>query len=1013
MAFPVPDHLPRRAPPQDVSSQILSKISDATNKTLSAGLAAEWVSELELSIQQTETRIYERIHDKLPNFERQLGSSRSVQTRLRDLSTNVDSLSDSLSNSETGPLPKLFGSLKVHSELAQQASNARAVHEALEGLSQCTDHFEALTQLVNNGKLPEGVASGDILLKVLEGAPDALAKANIMADMKQQLRALMDRIEEQLSEAYSRSVRISPTEFHISPAVQVRQSQTIITLPDILSCVSEFSLNSHLSSLRRDIVAYFINFPLQQAASSNISQAPDANGTPSICLSLFPLPPSAGFRKSTIGYLKVLFDFLCDHLFPTLPPSARISFPQSLYRPTASSILRDVLIPSLPSDLSTLPSFLALVQDAVQFEHEYFRERIQIAALQDEGDIETWARNAAAHYGRKRRIDLLTAARTLVSSGAGPGSKEQVVRVEVSQKPDDYVAARCPDVIPVQGGINDGSENGDDESWDFDNARASNGAEAAANGASEVNGENVKTEVDENGWDFDDVEDTVSAPDSVKEGPVQLKEDDEGEDDPDAWGWGDGDAVDTDDSTLATSEDSNGSLPKPPEQTNGHTTNGNGASEDSAWDSVWEEPAQEPSPVEPFSPPKEPKLAKRLEKFSMRGKDKSLASPSIASNPPSSPYPTSPFPSSISSNSSHIAQSPRHDSVHSSSSPQNSYSAPTKPTLPPVLQKPKEPEMYTISGRAQDFVRLITDILSEGHETAYTNVFKDFLPSSSPSDLVASAPPSTLILQAAPSALDLYRAVYPVTFRVELTRPERALRFVNDCTYISEEVAKVDLPESVTPTVREQLHESLERLRELGEWWFDEGVERQRELVLQVLSRAENFVDTGDQERFDECESVMSEVLRSVRTAASQWKAVLPRTKYYSATGQVVEAALTKILDDVLALPDIPELDSRKLSELCRILFALEGLFVDAEDPDSPSVVVAYVPSWLKYSYLSELLEASIADISYLFGEGALIDFRVEELVNVVRALFADTPLRASTIAKLQSGHLVAAAESE
>lgn len=49
--------------------------------------------------------------------------------------------------------------------------------------------------------------------------------------------------------------------------------------------------------------------------------------------------------------------------------------------------------------------------------------------------------------------------------------------------------------------------------------------------------------------------------------------------------------------------------------------------------------------------------------------------------------------------------------------------------------------------------------------------------------------------------------------------------------------------------------------------------------------------------------------------------------------------------------------------------------------------------------------EASIADISYLFEEGALVDFEINELVNLVRALFADTPLRANTINKLMRGH--------
>lgn len=51
--------------------------------------------------------------------------------------------------------------------------------------------------------------------------------------------------------------------------------------------------------------------------------------------------------------------------------------------------------------------------------------------------------------------------------------------------------------------------------------------------------------------------------------------------------------------------------------------------------------------------------------------------------------------------------------------------------------------------------------------------------------------------------------------------------------------------------------------------------------------------------------------------------------------------------------------------------------------------------------------EASMADITYLFEEGTLVDFQVDELVRLVRALFADTPLRTNTINKLLGGHPV------
>ena len=49
--------------------------------------------------------------------------------------------------------------------------------------------------------------------------------------------------------------------------------------------------------------------------------------------------------------------------------------------------------------------------------------------------------------------------------------------------------------------------------------------------------------------------------------------------------------------------------------------------------------------------------------------------------------------------------------------------------------------------------------------------------------------------------------------------------------------------------------------------------------------------------------------------------------------------------------------------------------------------------------------EASFADISYLFDEGALIDFEVDELVGLVRALFADIHMWRDMIVKLKKVH--------
>ena len=114
---------------------------------------------------------------------------------------------------------------------------------------------------------------------------------------------------------------------------------------------------------------------------------------------------------------------------------------------------------------------------------------------------------------------------------------------------------------------------------------------------------------------------------------------------------------------------------------------------------------------------------------------------------------------------------------------------------------------------------------------------------------------------------------------------------------------------------------------------------------------ARGFVDTGDQDRYDECESAVNQVLKDIKRLAPKLKVrfdfdtlyirllrkistkdVLAKSRYYDAIGSVTDAALSRVLQDVLELNDIPELESHRLSELCRILNALEGLF--CEDPE-------------------------------------------------------------------------------
>ena len=55
MAFPIPSHLPRKKD-LDVSTTVLTKMSETSLKALNHDLALTWVAELDVAIQQTKVR---------------------------------------------------------------------------------------------------------------------------------------------------------------------------------------------------------------------------------------------------------------------------------------------------------------------------------------------------------------------------------------------------------------------------------------------------------------------------------------------------------------------------------------------------------------------------------------------------------------------------------------------------------------------------------------------------------------------------------------------------------------------------------------------------------------------------------------------------------------------------------------------------------------------------------------------------------------------------------------------
>ncbi|KAF9045658.1 hypothetical protein BDZ89DRAFT_1099474 [Hymenopellis radicata] len=886
MAFPVPTHLPRRgAPPQDISSAILSKIDAATSKALTPSLAASWLQELDQNILDTKKRIHDRLHGDLPLFEQQEASAKSVQTRLHALTTEIEDLTNKLSAPESGLVPTLINTLTKHAALQQETAESNVLYDCLDHLFRFKAELTSLDALIRDGRLPQAVEAYRNMDKLVEEHPRPLASSEILVDLKTKFRATRARAEDQLSDAYNRSIVVSPDTLMILPTIKVRQSPTSISLSEILASLTPSALLNHLNLLRRDLMALYVIRIFEQTSPVSLSLNDEHT------LSCSPVSPSA----DALDNVSTVLNFVSTYLFAALPSPQDVQFARSLQKPITQSVLDNFLIPSLPSSFDPLASYLELLKKAVKFEEEIVDGIL--GREHKERLIANWANGVDGHYERQRRLLILDAARDLIVS---PSAKFDTFTVQVELQPEPSV----PTVVPIQDDVPEG------DAWGFDESPAETSSKAV---------ESKDTAADSWGFD-DDAMDTDPSPKQNGNGNGKTETDPS-----DAWGWNDDE--------VSPSQD------------------------EVPWDDdPWgDPPAEDEKPPVITSPPKIANGLFKKDRKHLNGHSPSISSPIVSSPSMSSP------------------------------------SVPQKPPekqdrRPPNLAPPRE--SYLVSSQMKEILQMIENVLNEGTRLAASHIFS------------TSASPGTLISLTAPSILDLYRAMYPAVFGKELqTSLNTPMMFSNNCLYLSSELDKID-----PGVAKERLRDAQKRLQVLGESWYSDTIYRQRESLDKIIvDGAAGFTFTGDQDRYDECEAALSRALQDIRQAAARWRGVLTKSKYYAAIGAITEAVLSRVLDDITALPDIPEVESRRLSELCRILHALEGLFV--EDHEKPSFVVAYVPSWLKFSYLSELLEASMADFRYLFEEGALVDFEIDELVRLVRALFADTSLRTETINKLSGGH--------
>ena len=233
----------------------------------------------------------------------------------------------------------------------------------------------------------------------------------------------------------------------------------------------------------------------------------------------------------------------------------------------------------------------------------------------------------------------------------------------------------------------------------------------------------------------------------------------------------------------------------------------------------------------------------------------------------------------------------------------------------------------------------------------------------------------------------------------------------NDSLYMAEQIRRFAehqakrTTEPSSPTLK--LDSDISALELFGKRAYGREMESQRTILGDLLDGAQGFANSTEQPFAQQCDLAVSSTIDRLREVHALWKPVLSHSALLQSIGSLLGTVINKIIIDIEDMSNISEPESQRLTALCNRVAALEDLFVPADSEagvDPPvSRTAVYTPHWLKFQYLMNILESSLVDIKYLWTEGELsLDFKADELVDLIEALFADSEHRRKAISEIR-----------
>lgn len=222
----------------------------------------------------------------------------------------------------------------------------------------------------------------------------------------------------------------------------------------------------------------------------------------------------------------------------------------------------------------------------------------------------------------------------------------------------------------------------------------------------------------------------------------------------------------------------------------------------------------------------------------------------------------------------------------------------------------------------------------------------------------------------------------------------------NDSLYLASQIRELIEEHELS-----RLSADVDALEKFGKFAYSKEMQTQSTIVTDLLDGTQGFAQCSEQPFKSECGNAVSATVDRIRDVYKEWQPILSHSALLQSIGSLLSTVISKIIIDVEDLGDISEDQSKQLVSFCNQVSKLEDLFMpeSTADAEAVSVTAVYVPNWLRFQYLINILESSLADIKFLWLEGELgLEFSVDEVIDLIEALFAESDYRRRAISEIR-----------